>query len=61
MTPAALSISGTSANSRSYDGTTAASFTAGTLSGLAGSETLIVAATGTFDSANAGNRTASAT
>ncbi|MBL8157813.1 MAG: hypothetical protein JNM70_26980, partial [Anaerolineae bacterium] len=61
ITPLALSISGTNAISRSYDGSTTASFTPGTLSGLLGSETLNVAATGSFDSANAGNRTASAT
>ncbi|MBL8329745.1 MAG: filamentous hemagglutinin N-terminal domain-containing protein [Rubrivivax sp.] len=60
ITPVALSISGTTASGRSYDGTTAATLTAGTLSGMVGSETLNVAATGTFDSANAGNRTASA-
>ncbi|WP_319525486.1 GLUG motif-containing protein [uncultured Desulfosarcina sp.] len=56
-----LTISGTTAADKTYDGSTTASITAGTLSGLVSGETLGVSATGTFDSANAGTRSASAT
>ncbi|MFT4178662.1 MAG: YDG domain-containing protein [Thermomonas sp.] len=55
-----LTISGTNANDKTYDGTTAASFTLGTLDGLVGGETLGVSATGEFDSKDAGSRTATA-
>jgi hypothetical protein len=56
-----LSISGTSAADKTYDGTTTASINLGTLSGLIGSETLGVTASGSFESKNAGVRTATAT
>jgi len=52
ITAKALSISGTSAASRQYDGTMAASITPGQLAGLVGNETLGVTATGTFANAN---------
>ncbi|WP_426701625.1 YDG domain-containing protein [Rhodanobacter sp. Col0626] len=55
-----LAINGTLANDKTYDGTTTAGITAGTLNGLVGSETLGVTATGDFDSRNAGSRTATA-
>ena len=58
ITPKVLSAIGTSVVSRAYDGTTVAAATAGTLDGLVGAEQLDVSATGTFDSANAGTRTA---
>ena len=57
---AALTISGTTASNKTYDGTTDASVSAGSLSGLVGDETLSVSATGTFDSKNAGARTVTA-
>jgi hypothetical protein len=60
VTPKALTITGTAAANKSYDGTATATITAGTLSGLIGTETLAVTATGTFDSKNAGARTATA-
>lgn len=60
ITPRALTINGTTLASRAYDGTTSASFTPGTLSGLIGSQTLVVSATGAFDSRNAGSRSATA-
>ena len=56
-----LAISGTTAAGKTYDGTTTAIITAGTLSGLVSGETLGVSATGTFDSANAGTGSATAT
>jgi trimeric autotransporter adhesin len=55
-----LTISGTTAANRTYDGTANATLTAGTLSGLVGSETVGVTAAGVFDSRNAGNRSATA-
>jgi fibronectin-binding autotransporter adhesin len=60
ITPKALTVTGSSAAGRAYDGTTAASITVGTLSGLVGSETVTATAVGTFDSANAGSRSATA-
>jgi filamentous hemagglutinin family protein len=56
----ALTISGTTAADKTYDGTPDATMTAGALSGLVGNETLGVSATGVFDSKNAGNRSATA-
>ncbi|WP_386272572.1 beta strand repeat-containing protein [Xanthomonas theicola] len=56
----ALSITGSRADGKTYDGTTAASIQAGTVAGLVGNETLGVSASGTFDTANAGSRTATA-
>ena len=61
ITPKALSVSGSTASDKVYDATTSASITVGTLSGFIGSETVTATASGTFDSANAGLRTASAT
>jgi hypothetical protein len=58
ITPRALSISGSTAQGRAYDGTNIATLNAGSLSGLVGSEFLSVTATGSFDSKNAGQRTA---
>ncbi|MFZ9244915.1 MAG: beta strand repeat-containing protein, partial [Burkholderiaceae bacterium] len=60
ISPKTLSISGTTALGKTYDGTTTALFTPGSLSGLVNGETLVVSASGTFDSANAGTRTATA-
>ncbi|HQC94422.1 MAG TPA: YDG domain-containing protein, partial [Aquabacterium sp.] len=60
VVPKALSISGSSAANKTYDGSSAAAITLGTLAGLVGSETLGTTATGTLDSANAGSRTATA-
>jgi hypothetical protein len=56
----ALAVTGSSAAGKTYDATTAATITVGTLSGTVGSETVIASAVGTFDSANAGTRTATA-
>ncbi|MBF5056988.1 filamentous hemagglutinin, partial [Alcanivorax sp. 521-1] len=55
-----LTISGTTAANKIYDGTITANITAGTLGDLVGGESLNVTASGTFDSANAGDRTATA-
>ncbi|WP_172600431.1 YDG domain-containing protein [Sulfurivermis fontis] len=53
--PKALTIAGSSAADKVYDGTTTASVTAGTLSGFVGSETVTVAsATGAFADKNTG-------
>jgi filamentous hemagglutinin family protein len=55
ITPKTLSITGTTVANKTYDGTTAASVSAGTLSGFVGSETVSVAsASGAFDNKNAG-------
>ena len=61
ITPKALTISGSSAAGKVYDGSTAATITAGTLAGLVGDERLGVTATGVFDSKDAGTREATAT
>jgi filamentous hemagglutinin family protein len=58
ITPKALTMTGTTATGKTYDGNTSVSFNVGTLSGFVGSETVTASAAGTFDSANAGNRTA---
>jgi len=55
-----LTVSGTSAADKTYDGTTSANITAGTLGNLVEGESLGVTASGTFESANAGDRTATA-
>ncbi len=60
ITAKALSISGTTVSGKTYDTSNTATVTAGTLSGMIGSETLGVSAAATFDSANAGSRTATA-
>lgn len=54
ISPLSLSISAPSASNKTYDGLTTATVTAGSLSGLVGSETLNVSATGTFDTKNVG-------
>ncbi|QIM47684.1 filamentous hemagglutinin N-terminal domain-containing protein [Pusillimonas sp. DMV24BSW_D] len=62
ITPKTLTISGTTADNKTYDGTAVATINPGTLSGFVGSETVQVAsATGLFDSKNVGTRTATAT
>lgn len=58
---AALTVSGTTASSKTYDGNTSAAINVGTLGGLVNSETVTATASGTFDSQNAGSRTATAT
>jgi filamentous hemagglutinin family protein len=55
ITPATLTVSGTSAGDKVYDGTTAAALTGGTLTGLFGSDTVTLAQSGTFASKNVGN------
>jgi hypothetical protein len=55
-----LTVSGTTTAGRAYDGTPNAAITVGTLSGFVGSETVTATATGTFDSKDAGSRTATA-
>ncbi|MDD2887795.1 MAG: YDG domain-containing protein, partial [Aliarcobacter sp.] len=58
----ALTVTGTTASNKTYDGTIAATVaTLGTLNGFVGSETVTASATGTFDSKNAGDRTATFT
>ena len=61
VSPKTLTITGTIAADRPYDGTSNASITPGTLSGLIGSEQLNLSASGVFDSRNAGSRFATAT
>jgi hypothetical protein len=59
--PKALSVSGSSAADKTYDGTSTAAIATGTLSGFIGSEKVSASASGNFDSKNAGARTATAT
>lgn len=54
INPVTLTLTGSSAASKVYDGTTTATVTAGTLSGLVGTETLTVNSTGIFDTKNIG-------
>ena len=54
ISPLSLSISAPSASNKTYDGLTTATVSAGSLSGLVGSQTLNVSATGTFDTKNVG-------
>ncbi|MBU0688227.1 MAG: filamentous hemagglutinin N-terminal domain-containing protein [Gammaproteobacteria bacterium] len=54
VTPKQLSIAGSSAANKVYNGTVAATVTAGTLVGLVGSDTLSVGANGTFVNKHAG-------
>ncbi|HBU29158.1 MAG TPA: hypothetical protein DEB56_05505 [Thiobacillus sp.] len=61
ITPKALTVTGTTAADKTYDGSATAAITAGTLSGFVGTETVTATATGTFDSKDAGPRTATAT
>jgi filamentous hemagglutinin family protein len=60
INPKALTITGTTAADKTYDGNNTATMTVGTLSGFVGTETVTASAAGTFDSANAGSRTATA-
>ncbi|MCT8124554.1 filamentous hemagglutinin N-terminal domain-containing protein [Alishewanella sp. BS5-314] len=53
-----LSILGTQVQDKVFDGSTLAQVILGQLQGLVGNETLVVSATGTFDSAEPGSRTA---
>jgi filamentous hemagglutinin family protein len=54
ITPAPLTVTGTTVGNKVYDGTTTAALTGGTLSGLVGSESLTLTQTGVFASANVG-------
>jgi hypothetical protein len=54
ITPASLTVMGTSVANKVYDGTTAASLTGGTLSGIIGSDSVTLAQAGSFASPNAG-------
>jgi hypothetical protein len=60
ITPKALTITGTIATNRIYDGSAAAVIVPGSLSGLVDAETLTTTASGIFDSPNAGTRSATA-
>lgn len=53
--PKRLTISGTTVADKIYDGTTDATITAGTLSGLVGSDTVNLTASGSFPSAGVGS------
>jgi hypothetical protein len=53
ITPASLSVSGLTASNKVYDGTTAATFTGGSFTGLLGSD-VVTATTGLFNNKNAG-------
>ncbi|PIG30276.1 filamentous hemagglutinin family protein [Janthinobacterium sp. 35] len=56
ITPKALTVSGMTAGTRAYDGTTAATLAGGSLTGLVTGETLVVSGgTGVFVDKNAGN------
>ena len=56
ITPKALTVTGMTAGTRAYDGTTAATLSGGALSGLVSGETLVVSGgTGVFADKNAGN------
>ncbi|WP_426086115.1 YDG domain-containing protein [Janthinobacterium sp. PSPC1-1] len=56
ITPKALTVSGMTAGTRAYDGTTAATLAGGSLSGLVTGETLVVSGgSGVFGDKNAGN------
>uniref|UniRef100_A0A6C0KL96 YDG domain-containing protein n=1 Tax=viral metagenome TaxID=1070528 RepID=A0A6C0KL96_9ZZZZ len=62
ITQKPLTITGVTASNKEYNGNTTATFSnTGTLSGLVNSETLTHTVIGTFDSANAGSRTVTAT
>ena len=55
-----LTVSGTAAAGKTYDGNTSAAITVGTLSGFVGKETVSASASGTFDSKDPGVRSATA-
>ena len=61
ITPATLTVSGTSAASKVYDGTTAATVSGGRLSGVIGSDTVTLTQSGTFASKNVGTGVSVAT
>ena len=50
-----ITVSGAVASDKTYDGTTTASISGGTLSGVQGAEAITLSATGTFAQADAGN------
>jgi filamentous hemagglutinin family protein len=54
ITPAPLSVAGTTVGNKVYDGTTTAALTGGTVSGLVGSDSVTLTQTGVFASANVG-------
>ena len=54
ITPAALTVTGTAVANKVYDGTTGATLSGGTLSGVVGSDAVTLAQRGTFGSPNAG-------
>lgn len=55
ITPATVTVSGATAANKTYDGTTTATISGGTLSGLVGSETLALTQSGSFSDKNVGN------
>jgi filamentous hemagglutinin family protein len=55
INPAALTVTGTSVGSRTYDGTTVASLTGGTLAGVIVGDNVTLSQTGTYASKNAGS------
>jgi hypothetical protein len=55
ITPATLTVSGTTVGDKVYNGTTAAAITGGTLSGVIGQDAVSLNQAGSFDSKNAGN------
>jgi hypothetical protein len=55
-----LTVGGTTAAGKTYDGNNTATITVGTLSGFVDRETVSATASGTFDDKNAGSRTATA-
>ena len=54
ITPKSITVSGVTAANKVYDGNTTASLVGGSFSGLVGTETLTLAATGEFDTKDAG-------
>ena len=54
ITPASLTVTGTSVANKVYDGTMAATLSSGTLSGIIGSDSVTLTQAGAFTSANAG-------
>jgi hypothetical protein len=54
ITPATLTVGGTNVANKVYDGTTAATLTGGTLSGVIGSDSVALTQAGAFGTANAG-------
>jgi phosphotransferase system IIA component len=61
ITPATLTVTGESAANKVYDGTTTASFTGGSLSGVVSGDTVTLTQAGTFASKNVGNAIAVST